>query len=164
MSNLEISDVSNFLYDLGQLAIEIKQGKFYKEQLNITFKNWKKNELPKIFDTAGKSVNLPFRKKKLKSTGWQKQRLFDAPPYDLTGVWTGETYRALFDERKVGDTVGIFKRISKNRLEYGYKLDKQTKYLNVNLGVSKKFFNAEVKRISDIIIEKIENIRSKYAI
>lgn len=164
MSNLEISDVSNFLYDLGQLAIEIKQGKFYKEQLNITFENWKKNELPEIFDTAGKSVKLPFRKKKLKSTGWQKQRLFDAPPYDLAGVWTGETYRALFDERKVGDTVGIFKRISKNRLEYGYKLDKQTKYLNVNLGVNKKFFNAEVKRISDIIIEKIENIRSKYAI
>ena len=164
MSNLKISDVSNFLYDLGQFAIEIKQGNFYKEQLNITFENWKKNELPEIFDTAGRNIKLPFLKKKLKATGWQKQRLFDAPPYDLAGVWTGETYRALFDERKVGDRVGIFKRIDNNKLQYGYKLDKQTKYLNVNIGVSKKFFNSEVKRISNIIIEKIEKIRSKYAV
>ena len=162
--DLNVSDVSNFLYDLGQFAIEIKKGDFYKQQLNITFENWKENELPEIFDTAGKNVKLPFRKKKLKSTGWQKQRLFDAPQYDLAGVWTGETYRALFDERAVGDTVGIFKRVSKNRLEYGYKLNKKTKYINVNLGVSKKFFDAEVKRISKIIIEKVENIRRKYAV
>lgn len=164
MSKLKISDVSNFLYDLGQFAIEIKQCNFYKEQLNITFENWKKNELYEIFDTAGRNIKLPFRKKKLKATGWEKQRLFDAPPYDLAGVWTGETYSALFDERKVGDRVGIFKHIDNNKLQYGYKLNKQTKYLNVNLGVSKKFFDSEVKRISNIIIEKIENIRSKYAV
>ena len=162
--NLNISDVSNFLYDLGQFAIEIKKGDFYKQQLNITFENWKKDELPEIFDTAGKSVKLPFRKKKLKSTGWEKVRLFDAPQYDLAGVWTGETYRALFDERTVGDTVGIFKRVSRNRLEYGYKLTKKTEYINVNLGISKEFLNEEAKRISEVIMNKIEDIRRKYAV
>ena len=162
--NLNVSDVSQFLYELGQFAIEIKKGDFYKQQLNITFENWKKDELPEIFNTAGKNVKLPFRKKKLKSTGWEKQRIFEAPQYDLAGVWTGETYRALFDERAVGDTVGIFKRISRKRLEYGYKLNKKTEYINVNLGVSKKFLNAEAERISKVILENIENIRRKYAV
>lgn len=156
--------VSNFLYDLGQLAIELKQSDFNKEQFTKTFKNWKENELPEIFETAGENIGLPFLEKKLDAKGWQERRLFPAPFYDLQGVWSGETYRSLFDEEAVGETVGIFKRISNRRLEYGYKLTKKTKHINVNLGISEGFLNSEVKRISDVIIQKVKDIRNKYLV
>lgn len=82
----------------------------------------------------------------------------------MQGVWSGETYRSLFDEEAVGETVGIFKRISNRRLEYGYKLTKKTKHINVNLGISEGFLNSEVKRISDVIIQKVKDIRNKYLV
>lgn len=156
--------VSRFLYDLGQLAIELKRSDFNKEQFTETFKNWKEDELPDIFETAGENVNLPFREKNLDTRGWQERRLFPAPLYDLQGVWSGETYRSLFDEKAVGDTIGIFKRISRNRLEYGYKAGAKTKYINVNLGISEGFLNKEVNRISEVIINKVRAIRSKYQV
>lgn len=154
--------VTRFLYDLGQLAIELKQSDFNKEQFTKTFENWKKDELPEIFETAGENIGLPFREKKLDARGWQERRLFPAPFYDLQGVWSGETYRALFDEKMVGDTIGIFKHITNNKLEYGYKAGEKTRYINVNLGISEGFLNQEVNRISEVIINKVKDIRSKY--
>ena len=45
-----------------------------------------------------------------------------------------------------------------------YKGKDITKYINVNLGVSKEFLDSEAKRIADVITDIFEDIRNKYTI
>lgn len=167
MTDNELDRVGRFLYELAQLNIQLKKGDFYKEQYLIFLDNWQNEELDNIFNTAGKNINNPFRPKK-DNPNWFKFRKFPAPQKNMQGIYTGETYHALFRGFKVGDKIDIFKRISRNKLQYGYKANYKskdiTKYINVNLGVSEDFLNKEADRIAEILIEIIDNIREKYSV
>ena len=114
---------------------------------------------------SGRNIKNPFKPKK-DNTNWFKFRKFQAPLKNMQGIHTGETYHALFRGLKVGEKIDIFKRISNNRLSYGYRAKYKskdiTKYINVNIGVSEEFMNKEANRIADIIIEMMEDIRNKY--
>lgn len=167
MTDNELDRVGRFLYELAQLNIQLKKGDFYKEQYLIFLDNWQNEELDNIFNTAGGNINNPFRSKK-DNPNWFKFRKFPAPQKNMQGIHTGETYHALFRGFKVGDKIDIFKRISRNKLQYGYKANYKskdiTKYINVNLGVSEDFLNKEASRIAETLIEIIDNIREKYSV
>lgn len=163
----DFEKVGMFLRELAQEAIKIKQGDFYTKQNEKFLLNWKNEELEDIFKTGGKNIKMPMRKKK-KNPNWFKFRKFSSPPFDYLGIWTGETRYALVRGFKVGKKINIFKRISKNRILYGYKAKYRsrdiTKYINVNLGVSKKFLNKEAERIAGEIMDIINKVREKYAV
>lgn len=167
MNNNELDRVGRFLYELAQLNIQLKKGDFYKEQYLTFLDNWQNEELDNIFNTAGGNINNPFKPKK-DNPNWFKFRKFKAPQKNMQGIYTGETYHALFRGFKVGDKIDIFKKISRNKLQYGYKANYKskdiTKYINVNLGVSEEFLNKEADRIAEILIEIIDNIREKYSV
>ena len=167
MNNKDLDRVGRFLYELAQLNIQLKKGDFYKEQYEIFLMNWKNEDLENIFNTAGKNINNLFKPKK-DNPNWFKFRKFPAPQKNMQGIYTGETYHALFRGFKVGDKIDIFKRISRNKLQYGYKAKYKSKditeYINVNLGVSEEFLNKEASRIAETLIEIIDNIREKYSV
>lgn len=163
----QFNNIARFLYALSRLAIEIKRGNFYKQQYEIFLANWKDTDFENIFKTGGQNIQNPMRAKK-NNPNWFKFRKFPAPQKNMQGIHTGETYHALFRGFKVGDKIDIFKRISRNKLQYGYKANYKskdiTKYINVNLGVSEDFLNKEASRIAETLIEIIDNIREKYSV
>lgn len=168
MNNKDLDRVGRFLYELAQLNIQLKKGDFYKEQYEIFLMNWKNEDFENIFNTAGGNINNPFKPKK-DNPNWFKFRKFRVYPLVNTqGIHTGETKYALMRGFKVGDKIDIFKKISRNKLQYGYKANYKskdiTKYINVNLGVSEDFLNKEADRIAEILIEIIDNIREKYSV
>ena len=158
-------DIVRCIYDLSQIIVKIKKSNFYKEQYEKFLLNWKEGELENIFKTGGRNINNAMKPKK-NNPNWFKFRKFPAPSQNLLGIWTGETRYALVRGFKVGNKIEIFKRISNNKLQYGYKAKYKskdiTKYINVNIGISEKFMNEEANRIADIIIEMMEDIRNKY--
>lgn len=163
----QFNNIARFFYSMSQLAIKLRKGDFYKEQYFIFMDNWQNKELDNIFNTAGRNIGNPFNKKK-DNPNWFKYRKFPAPYRNMQGIHTGETYHALFRGVKVGKKIDIFKRISRNKLQYGYKANYKgkdiTKYINVNLGVSKEFLDSEAKRIAEVITDIFEDIRNKYTI
>ena len=163
--NDNFDNIARCIYDLMQLNLKIKKSDFYKKQYLTFLDNWQNEELDNIFNTAGRNIKNPFKPKK-DNTNWFKFRKFQAPLKNMQGIHTGETYHALFRGLKVGEKIDIFKRISNNRLSYGYRAKYKskdiTKYINVNIGVSEEFMNKEANRIADIIIEMMEDIRNKY--
>lgn len=168
MTDNELDRVGRFLYELAQLNIQLKKGDFYKEQYEIFLMNWKNEDFENIFNTAGKNINNPFKPKK-DNPNWFKFRKFRVYPLVNTqGIHTGETKYALIRGFKVGKKIDIFKRISRNKLQYGYKAKYKSKditeYVNVNLGVSEDFLNKEASRIAETLIEIIDNIREKYSV
>ena len=163
----QFNNIARFLYALSRLAIEIKRGNFYKQQYEIFLDNWKDTDFENIFKTGGQNIKNPMRSKK-NNPNWFKFRKFPSPNQNLLGIWTGETRYALLKGMKVGKKIDVFKRISNKKIQYGYKAKYKskdiTKYINVNLGISKEFLDSEAKRIAEVITDIFEDIRNKYTI
>ncbi|WP_297248530.1 hypothetical protein [uncultured Brachyspira sp.] len=150
----QFNNIARFLYALSRLAIEIKRGNFYKQQYEIFLANWKDTDFENIFKTGGQNIQNPMRAKK------------NNP--NLLGIWTGETRYALLRGMKVGNKIDVFKRISNKKIQYGYKAKYKskdiTKYINVNLGISKEFLDSEAKRIANVIEDLFGDIVKEYSL
>ena len=163
----QFNNIARFLYALSRLAIEIKRGNFYKQQYEIFLANWKDTDFENIFKTGGQNIQNPMRSKK-NNPNWFKFRKFPGPNQNLLGIWTGETRYALLRGMKVGNKIDVFKRISNKRIQYGYKAKYKskdiTKYINVNLGISKEFLDSEAKRIAKVIEDLFGDIVKEYSL
>lgn len=99
---------------------------------------WQSKELPEIVKTKGASINSPFGiQKKADVSNWKKKRKYNVPFGWVAGVYSGETYWALWKGESVGNT-----KIEKNAGKEGMMYDfNNTKQINFNIGISKRFEN-----------------------
>lgn len=150
--NKMIASFNSFLKD------EVKQVKITEPFL----KDFRKEELTQILNTAGSNIDEPFNDKK--TPEWKKYREFSVPTGWYLGIWSGETYYALMTGKSTKN-IGIQSTVESGYIEYGYGSDDdRAKYINFNLGISDTFYDEQQKKYSErfekIIEKKIENINN----
>lgn len=147
-----VASLSGFLKD------EVKQVKARRDFI----KDFRLELLPEILNTAGSNIDDPFKDKK--TLEWKKYRKFNVPTGWYRGIWTGETYYALWTGKST-ENVGIQQLIERDYIEYGYDRDDgATPYINFNLGFTDKFLEEQEEkyknRVEAILNKKITAIEN----
>lgn len=127
------------------------------EQIKTTkpfIKDFRQQEIPEILKTAGENIQAPFRDKKNKE--WKKYRKFAVPTGWYKGIWSGETYYALWTGKSTTN-IGIHQVVEPGYVEYGYDTDNDSsKYINFNLGLSDNFYNEQQNKYYERALKMIE--------
>jgi len=149
MSNADIDRTSERLLKAIAIYKSIEENEdLRKKWLDAVLRDWRKSEVLEIAKSGGANIGQPFRDKK-GGHPYKKYRKFSVPVGWCLGVWSGATLYALMKETNAGG-IRIIKENTGENLIYGYEAS--TKYINFNVGASKKFIGEQ----REILTKKVQ--------